>query len=83
MKPDDQTALATGRNKVRKREFLFADALAQKCEHVVTLGEGRKGSNPYFCSFLSRTTNFSDGVPQVVALDSECRCTGSASGRNE
>jgi hypothetical protein len=83
VKHDDQTVLATGGNKVRKREFLFADALAQKCEHVVTLGEGRKGSNPSFCSFLSRTITFSDGVPQLVALDSECRFTRSASGRNE
>src|SRR5256885_9661889 len=29
---------STGGNKVRKLEFLFADALAQKCDHVVTLG---------------------------------------------
>jgi len=37
VKHDDQTVLATGGNKVRKREFLFADALAQKFHHVVTL----------------------------------------------
>src|SRR3954462_8894457 len=38
VKRDDQTGLATGGNKVRKLEFLFADAVAQKCDHVVTLG---------------------------------------------
>ncbi len=38
VKRDDQTGLATGGNKARKLEFLFADALAQGCDHVVTLG---------------------------------------------
>ena len=38
VKRDDQSGLATGGNKARKLEFLFADALAQNCDHVVTLG---------------------------------------------
>lgn len=38
VKRDDQSGLATGGNKVRKLEFLFADALAQGCDHVVSLG---------------------------------------------
>jgi len=38
VKRDDQSGLATGGNKARKLEFLFADALAQKSDHVVTLG---------------------------------------------
>ena len=38
VKRDDQTGLATGGNKARKLEFLFADALNQQCDHVVTLG---------------------------------------------
>ena len=38
VKRDDQTGLATGGNKARKLEFLFADAIAQGCDHVVTLG---------------------------------------------
>ncbi|HUR60467.1 MAG TPA: D-cysteine desulfhydrase family protein [Opitutaceae bacterium] len=38
VKRDDQSGLATGGNKVRKLEFLLADALALKCDHVVTLG---------------------------------------------
>ncbi len=38
VKRDDQTGLATGGNKARKLEFLFAEALAQKCDHVITLG---------------------------------------------
>lgn len=38
VKRDDQTGLATGGNKARKLEFLFAEALAQGCNHVVTLG---------------------------------------------
>ncbi len=38
VKRDDQTGLATGGNKARKLEFLLADALAQGCDHVVTLG---------------------------------------------
>lgn len=38
VKRDDQSGLATGGNKVRKLEFLFADALAQNCDHVVSLG---------------------------------------------
>ena len=38
VKRDDQTGLATGGNKARKLEFLFADALARNCDHVVTLG---------------------------------------------
>jgi L-cysteate sulfo-lyase len=38
VKRDDQTGLATGGNKARKLEFLLADALAQKCDHVVSVG---------------------------------------------
>ncbi|MCP4359142.1 MAG: D-cysteine desulfhydrase family protein [Chloroflexi bacterium] len=38
MKRDDQTGLATGGNKTRKLEFLVADALAQGCDHLITLG---------------------------------------------
>lgn len=38
VKRDDQTGLATGGNKVRKLEFLLADALANNCNHLVTLG---------------------------------------------
>jgi L-cysteate sulfo-lyase len=38
VKRDDQTGLATGGNKARKLEFLFADALNRQCDHVVTLG---------------------------------------------
>src|SRR6266705_3585173 len=38
VKRDDQSGLATGGNKARKLEFLLADALAQECDHVVTLG---------------------------------------------
>jgi len=38
VKRDDQSGLATGGNKARKLEFLLSDAIAQKCDHVVTLG---------------------------------------------
>ena len=38
VKRDDQTGLATGGNKVRKLEFLLADARAQNADHIVTLG---------------------------------------------
>ena len=38
VKRDDQTGLATGGNKARKLEFLMAEALAQKCNHVVSVG---------------------------------------------
>lgn len=38
IKRDDQTGLATGGNKVRKLEFLVADAIAQGCDHLVTIG---------------------------------------------
>ncbi len=38
VKRDDQTGLATGGNKTRKLEFLIADALAQKCNHLITVG---------------------------------------------
>lgn len=38
IKRDDQTGLATGGNKTRKLEFLLAQALAQNCDHLVTLG---------------------------------------------
>lgn len=38
MKRDDQTGLATGGNKARKLEFLVAEALAHKCDHLVTTG---------------------------------------------
>ena len=38
VKRDDQTGLATGGNKARKLEFLVAEALAQKCNHVVSVG---------------------------------------------
>jgi len=38
VKRDDQSGLATGGNKTRKLEFLMADAIARRCDHVVTLG---------------------------------------------
>ena len=38
LKRDDLTGLALGGNKARKLEFLFADALAQKADVVVTSG---------------------------------------------
>lgn len=38
IKRDDLTGLATGGNKSRKLEFLVADALAQGCDHLVTVG---------------------------------------------
>ncbi|MBI2825161.1 MAG: D-cysteine desulfhydrase family protein [Planctomycetia bacterium] len=38
MKRDDQTGLALGGNKVRKLEFLLAEAIAQGCDTVVTTG---------------------------------------------
>ena len=38
IKRDDQTGLATGGNKTRKLEFLVADALAQRCDHLITMG---------------------------------------------
>jgi D-cysteine desulfhydrase len=38
IKRDDQTGLALGGNKVRKVEFLVADALAQNADTLVTLG---------------------------------------------
>ena len=38
IKRDDLTGLATGGNKTRKLEFLVADALAQGCDHLVTMG---------------------------------------------
>src|SRR5213076_2930836 len=38
IKRDDQTGLALGGNKVRKLEFLLADAVAQSCDTLVTLG---------------------------------------------
>ena len=41
IKRDDQTGLALGGNKVRKLEFLVADALAQKADTLITLGGGQ------------------------------------------
>lgn len=38
MKRDDQTGLALGGNKVRKLEFLAADALDQGCDRLITTG---------------------------------------------
>ena len=38
VKRDDLTGLATGGNKTRKLEFLFADALAQGADGVITAG---------------------------------------------
>ncbi len=38
IKRDDLTGLATGGNKARKLEFLVADAIAQGCDHLVTIG---------------------------------------------
>lgn len=38
IKRDDQTGLALGGNKVRKLEFLVADALEQGCDTLVTTG---------------------------------------------
>lgn len=38
IKRDDQTGLGGGGNKVRKLEFLLAEALAHGCDHIVTTG---------------------------------------------
>ena len=38
IKRDDLTGLAGGGNKTRKLEYLVADALAQGCDHVITVG---------------------------------------------
>ena len=38
IKRDDLTGAATTGNKVRKLEFLFADALAQGCDTIITSG---------------------------------------------
>jgi D-cysteine desulfhydrase family pyridoxal phosphate-dependent enzyme len=38
IKRDDLTGLAFGGNKVRKLEFILADALAQGCDYVLTVG---------------------------------------------
>lgn len=38
IKRDDQTGLAGGGNKARKLEYLVAEALAQGCDHLVTVG---------------------------------------------
>lgn len=38
MKRDDNTGLALGGNKARKLEYLMGDALAQKCDVVITTG---------------------------------------------
>jgi len=38
VKRDDQTGLAGGGNKIRKLEFLLADALQKKCDVVITAG---------------------------------------------
>ncbi|MEE4178652.1 MAG: D-cysteine desulfhydrase family protein [Bacteroides sp.] len=38
IKRDDQTGLASGGNKTRKLEYLLAEALAQGCNTLVTLG---------------------------------------------
>lgn len=38
VKRDDQTGLASGGNKTRKLEFILAEALAQGCDHLVTVG---------------------------------------------
>ena len=38
IKRDDQTGLATGGNKARKLEFLLAEAQAQGCDHLITVG---------------------------------------------
>ncbi|HJO94075.1 MAG TPA: D-cysteine desulfhydrase family protein [Victivallales bacterium] len=38
IKRDDQTGLATGGNKTRKLEYLFADAVKKGCDTVITAG---------------------------------------------
>ncbi len=43
IKRDDQSAAIYGGNKIRKLEYVFADALANRCDAVVTFGAA--GSN--------------------------------------
>ena len=38
IKRDDMTGVALGGNKVRKLEFLIADAMAQGCDYMLTTG---------------------------------------------
>ncbi|MEI2778869.1 MAG: D-cysteine desulfhydrase family protein [Tetrasphaera sp.] len=44
VKRDDCTGLAGGGNKLRKLEFLVADALAQECDWLVTVGGPQSNS---------------------------------------
>jgi 1-aminocyclopropane-1-carboxylate deaminase/D-cysteine desulfhydrase-like pyridoxal-dependent ACC family enzyme len=50
IKCDDQSALIYGGNKVRKLEFLLAEALARKCDAILTVGAA--GSNHALASSI-------------------------------
>jgi 1-aminocyclopropane-1-carboxylate deaminase/D-cysteine desulfhydrase-like pyridoxal-dependent ACC family enzyme len=45
IKRDDETGLLTSGNKIRKLEFLMADALDKGCDCVITIGNQIKKKN--------------------------------------
>jgi D-cysteine desulfhydrase len=49
VKRDDKTGVGLSGNKVRKLEFLIADAVQQGCDCVVTIGGGIYG---YVCTYI-------------------------------
>src|SRR5437870_11555674 len=78
VKRDDATGLAGGGNKVRKLEYLCADAIAQGCDTLVT-GGGRQSNHVRMTAAaanrlgLACTVVLSSGEPDVptgnVVLD--------------
>ena len=63
IKRDDLTSLVLGGNKVRKLEFLIADAIQQGCDTVITAG--RSQSN-HAC--LTAAASLQSGIQPVLLL---------------
>jgi len=72
-KRDDQTGLATGGNKTRKLEFILAEARAQGCDHLVTVG----GPQSNHCrQTAAAAARFGMGCSVVLRGDAPPRALG-------
>ncbi len=86
IKRDDLTSLVLGGNKVRKLEFLIADAIRQGCDTVITAGRSQSnhacltaaaslqsGIHPVLLLFDDRPTTDAGNLFIDRLLNAECR----------
>lgn len=71
VKRDDMTGVALGGNKVRKLEFLLADARAKGADYVLTAGGPQSNHAMLTAACAARL-----GMKSILVLKSGARCPG-------